>query len=90
MKRISFMIVLGIIFGLSVTAYANTFFDNFNHGKANGWWLGTSRGGEYGNWRVEVGSDSIKIVPCRRAYYILRFKRGVSNGSAFTKLTWDA
>lgn len=50
------MTLLITILGLAVTTYAGTFFDNFNDGNADGWWLGYSHHtGVAGNWRVEDG-----------------------------------
>jgi len=40
----------------SVNVYADIFFDDFNDGDADGWWLGHNQFGQYGNWRIENGS----------------------------------
>lgn len=48
-----------VIFGLTVSpSYAGSFFDNFDDGNADGWWLGYSMAfpSIYGNWRVENGT----------------------------------
>jgi hypothetical protein len=57
MRRLcSSTLLLALVFGLTLTAQAYTFYDNFNDGNANGWWLGTNPDGAYGNWRVENGT----------------------------------
>jgi hypothetical protein len=50
MKRI-FLIMLVIIFGLAVNSYAGIFFDDFNDGNADGWWLDPR-----GNWSFVNGT----------------------------------
>ena len=60
MMRKIFLITLAVVVIIIVTvspAYAGTFFDDFNDGNADGWWLGYSlaRPSVYGNWRVENG-----------------------------------
>lgn len=58
MKKIFFVVVMVILFGLSISpSYAKSFNDNFNDGKVNKWWLGYSLANpsNNGNWRVESG-----------------------------------
>ncbi len=59
LKKIS-VFALGVFFvGLplfvSSNAQAGTFFDDFNDGNADGWWLGCNHHNVYGTWRIEGG-----------------------------------
>lgn len=59
MKRLFLVLVFLFLLSLSTTdSYAGTFFDNFDDGNADGWWLGYSIGQPnlYGNWRIENGA----------------------------------
>ncbi|GEM_PF-1438916 len=40
----------------SVNVSADIFFDDFDDGNADGWWLGYNQFGQYGNWIIENGS----------------------------------
>ncbi len=59
MKRTFLAIVFIIFLSLITTtsSYAISFFDNFDDGNADGWWLGYSQHTPWtnGNWRVENG-----------------------------------
>lgn len=57
-KRVLLAVALIAIFGLTPSpSYAGSFFDNFDDGNADGWWLGYSQHTPWvnGNWRVEDG-----------------------------------
>lgn len=57
------------VFGFTASpSYAGTFFDNFDDGNADGWWLGNSHHTRWiwGNWRVvdgtlvqDIGADAV-------------------------------